>query len=83
MVPVTAGMSRGELLGLRWSDLALDGTATLRASVAKDTLRVGDTIRNLEERQGGTIRLSARTVDALKAHRARQAEEKLRAGPLY
>lgn len=33
--------------------------------------------------KGRTIRLPLRTVEALKAHRARQAEEKLKAGPLY
>lgn len=33
--------------------------------------------------KGRTIRLPTRTVEALKAHRARQAEEELKAGPLY
>jgi integrase len=33
--------------------------------------------------KGRTIRLPPRTVEALKAHRARQAEQKLKAGSLY
>lgn len=33
--------------------------------------------------KGRTVRLPPRGVEALKAHRARQAEQKLRLGPLY
>jgi integrase len=33
--------------------------------------------------KGRAVRLPKRAVEALKAHRARQAEEKLKAGPLY
>ena len=85
VVAVTTGMRRGELLGLRWSDLTLDGTATLRVGHQLQRMRDGSGLQFVAPKGGNgrTICLPARTVEALKAHRARQAEEKLKAGPLY
>lgn len=85
VVAVTTGMRRGELLGLRWSDINLDGTATLRAARQLQRMRDGSGLRFVTPKggKGRTIRLPAPTVEALKAHRARQAKEKLKAGPLY
>ncbi len=85
VVAVSTGLRRGELLGLRWTDLELDGVATLRVGRQLQRLRDGSGQRFLAPKggKGRTIRLPARTVEALKAHRARQAKEKLKAGPLY
>ncbi len=60
-----------------------DGHAPGRPTATEDARWLGATVRSPEERQGATIRLPLRTVEALKAHRARQAEEKLKAGSLF
>lgn len=85
VVAVTTGMRRGELLGLRWPDVTLDGTATLRVARQLQRIRDGSGLQFVPPKsgKGRTIRLPLRTVEALKAHRARQAEEKLKAGSLY
>ncbi len=85
VVAVTTGMRRGELLGLRWSDVTLDGTAMLRVARQLQRMRDGSGLQFVPPKsgKGRTIRLPLRTVEGLKAHRARQAEEKLRAGSLY
>jgi integrase len=78
------GMRRGELLGLRWSDVDLDG-ATL--SVVR-TLSRGATSR-LEAGEPKTaagrrrIALPPSVVAALRAHRDRQAFVKAAAGDAY
>lgn len=85
VVAVTTGMRRGELLGLRWPDITLDGTATLRVARQLQRMRDGSGLKFVPPKsgKGRTIRLPLRTVETLKAHRARQAEEKLKAGSLY
>lgn len=73
------GLRRGELLGLRWSDVDLEG-------------RVANVCRALEQLKGGAsafkdtktknsrrpVPLTAAAVDMLKAHRAQQNAIKLR-----
>jgi integrase len=87
VVAVTTGMRRGELLGLRWSDVDLGegGAATLRVGRQLQRMRDGSGLRFVAPKggKGRTIRLPSRAVEALKAHRARQVEERLKAGPLY
>ncbi len=79
------GMRRGELLGLKWEDVDLDGS----------TVRVRRTLTRIEDgkrlslgepktkKSRRTVRLTPGAVEALKRHRAKQAEEKLRVGGLY
>jgi integrase len=83
VVAVSAGLRRGELLGLRWTDMELDRVATLRVGRQLQRMRDGSGLRFMAPKggKGRTIGLPAHTVEALKAHRARQAEEKLKAGP--
>lgn len=85
VVAVTTGMRRGELLGLRWTDIELDGAARLRVGRQLQRMRDGSGLQFVTPKggKGRTIRLPVRTVEALKTHRARQAEEKLKAGSLY
>ena len=87
VLAIHTGMRCGELLGLRWEDVDLDA--------APPTIRVRRTITR--KGNGGsytfgepktknsrrTIRLTPKAVEALHKHRARQAQEKLQAGPLY
>jgi integrase len=85
VVAVTVGLRRGELLGLRWTDLELDGEPKLRVGRQLQRMRDGSGRRFVAPKggKGRTIRLPARTVEALKAHRACQAEARLKAGSLY
>ena len=75
----TTGMRRGEALGLRWEDL---DTEHAQLSIRRGVVQYGKTIA-----QSGTKTARSRVVDldtvtltALKEHRVRQAEERLRLG---
>lgn len=78
-----SGLRRGEACGLHWDDVDLD-TATLTVrwqlvqhgwATAFDTPKTDDS--------EATVALDAETVDVLRAHRARQARERLAAGPRW
>ncbi len=76
----TTGMRRGEALGLRWSDLDLDGgrTAIRQTVIAiKHEVAFG-TPKTAKGRR--TVTLDAVTVAALREHRKRQAAERLQIG---
>ena len=80
---LTAGLRQGEALGLKWSDIDLDA-GTLRVNrqlqrVRRDGDRSGTLVfsepKNASRRAVG---LPLRAVQALRDHRKRQLEEKLR-----
>ena len=83
VLAITAGLRRGELLGLRWED----------ADLERGVLRVGRAlVREGGSYQPGTtktkrgrrsIRLTPRAVSALKAHRKRQLEERIQFAGLW
>jgi integrase len=80
LVAVTTGLRRGELLGLRWSDLDLKaGTLTVNQSFerikGKITFKAPKTKTSRR-----SITLPAVTVQALQEYRAAQAEERLKLG---
>lgn len=77
------GMRRGELLGLRWADLNLEG-----ASLAIRQTRVkganGATFGKPKTRKSRrTLGLDATTIAMLKQHRRQQIQEQLSAGAAY
>ncbi|MGH3085720.1 MAG: site-specific integrase [Rubrobacteraceae bacterium] len=79
-------MRSGELLGLKWEDIELGSVPTVRARRTLTRIEDGKRLALGEpktKKSRRTIRLTARAVEALKRHRARQAEEKLKAGALY
>ena len=86
------GMRRGELLGLRWTDIDLDGR-TLRVSQSMQRIATGSDAKGkktalltTEVKTDGsrrTIALPDSVVKALRAHKARQAQERLVAGPSW
>jgi integrase len=80
LVGVTTGMRRGELLGLRWSDLELKAA---RLTVNQSLERVnGKTVFKSPKTTTGRrpITLPALTIEALARHRAAQAADRLRLG---
>lgn len=85
VLAIHTGMRRGELLGLKWDDVDLD-TSTVRV---RRTLTRVDSGRKLAlgepktKKSRRTVRLTPGAVEALKRHRAGQAQEKLKAGGLY
>jgi integrase len=77
------GLRRGEALALRWEQVNINA-GTLR--VASTTARVGKrlvTSTPKTERSRRTVPLSPGIVAMLKAHKAQQAEERLRAANVW
>lgn len=76
-------MRRGEILGLKWEDVDLDAA---RLTVRRSLVTVGYEPRWSEPKTARgrrTISLDPGAVAALRAHRARQAEERLALGSGY
>ena len=83
-VALALGLRQGEALGLRWNDIDLDlGTLTVRHALQR--VRGGGlTIVPPKSRAGRrSIRLPGPLRNQLREHRARQNEERLRAGSLW
>jgi integrase len=83
-VALTCGLRLGELQALRWRDLDLDRrrlqvTATLQA--VQDGAPVLAEPKTARSKRG--VYLSDMAVEALRAHRARQLEQRLLLGGLY
>jgi integrase len=82
-VALAVGLRQGEALGLRWPDVDLDaGTLTIQRSLQ----RVGGEWLFLEPktaRSRRTLPLPGPVVAALREHRARQLQERLRIGPAW
>jgi integrase len=79
----TTGMRRGEVVGLRWDDVHLEGLRLqVRHSVTTaENKIVVDGPKTRRSRR--SIALDDDTVAALRRHRRRQAEERLVAGELW
>jgi integrase len=83
VLAVHTGMRRGELLGLKWAHVDLEN-ATVRVHRTLTRKGTGYVLGEPKTKKSRrTVRLTQRAVEALKSHRVRQAEEKLRAGSLY
>jgi integrase len=87
VLAIHTGMRQGELLGLKWEDVDLDGkslrirrTLTRKGSDTGGSYGLGEPKTKKSRR---TVRLTQKAVEALRSHRARQAEEKLGAGAYY
>jgi integrase len=77
------GLRRGELCGLKWDDVDLEGRV-LRINRTRVTTS-GTVIDSMPKTESGrrSIPLDASLVATLRKHRTRQAAEKLRAGEAY
>jgi len=83
VVAIHTGMRRGELLGLKWKDVDLEGyTIRVRRTLTREgnSYALGEPKTKKSRR---TLKLTQRAMEAFKNHRAKQAEEKLRSGSLY
>ncbi len=84
MLAVTTGMRQGELLGLKWSDVDLEGG---RVSIRRTLTRTGvgsaafGNPKTSKSRR--TVRLTAQGVEALGSHLERQLKEIENAGDHY
>jgi len=82
-VALALGLRQGEALGLRWQDVDLEA-GTLR--VSHSLQRFGKAFQLVEPktaRSRRTLALPAIAAAALRAHRTKQLEERLAAGPLW
>lgn len=80
LVAVTTGLRRGELLGLRWSDVDLK---SCRLSVNQSIERIKGKIEFKPPKtktSRRSVTLPAVTVEALQEHRAAQLQERLKLG---
>jgi integrase len=81
VLAVHTGMRPGELLGLKWEDLDLDGNGgSLRVNRALSNGKLTEPKRKRSRRR---IDLSAGSVAALKVHRKRQLEERVQKAGLW
>jgi integrase len=77
MVALATGMRRGELLGLQWGDIDMDG-ASLRVERSVEETKAGLRLKTPKTKNGRrTISLPGSAVEVLKAHRAAQREDRL------
>jgi len=84
VVALHTGLREGEMLGLRWDDVDLEATnPTLQVRRTLSETRTGHKFEPPKSGKGRSIKLSRKAVEALRSHRARQAEEKLRLGSLW
>ncbi|MFQ5523355.1 MAG: tyrosine-type recombinase/integrase [Acidimicrobiia bacterium] len=76
----TTGMRRGEVLGLRWSDVDLvRRTITISRAAVVVSHKVVDS-QPKTRRSRRTLPIDARTEELLRRHRTRQLEERLMSG---
>lgn len=84
VVALSLGLRQGEALGLRWQDVDLEaGRLDVRRSLQRITGK-GLQLEELKtERSRRSVRLPRMTIAALRAHKVRQAEERLAAGKAW
>jgi len=80
LLALGTGLRRGEVLGLRWSDLDLE-RRTLTVAQSLEQTKTGLRFKTPKTRRSRrTIALSPAVVEELQSHRARQAADRLALG---
>jgi integrase len=83
-VALAVGLRQSEALGLRWADVDLDnGTLTVRRGLHRVAQQGLVYEEPKADRSRRTLALPAQLVEALRAHRAAQLEERVAAGSLW
>jgi integrase len=78
------GFREGELLGLKWDDVDLSGgIAMLRVRRTLSETRTGHKFEKPKNGKGRSVKCSQKATEALRSHRKRQYEERLRMGSLW
>lgn len=83
VVTLALGLRRGEILGLKWSDLdQKKSTLTIRRTLKRErgALVFGD-VKTSKSRRSAHVPVAL--MDTLKAHKSRQATERLKAGEIW
>ena len=80
VVAIHTGLRRSDLLGLKWTDVDLDaGFLSVQRSLDTD----GTFNPPRRNKSRCTVKLTGHAAQALRSHRARQDEERLRPGTLW
>ncbi len=83
VLAATTGMRRGEVLGLRWSDVDIDANQlAVRQTVMTVSYQPVITTPKTK-RSRRVVYLDDHTVDVLRSHRRRQVDERKAAGPAW
>lgn len=83
-VALAVGLRQSEALGLRWMDVDLDvGILSVRRGLHRVAGRGLVYEEPKSERSRRTLALPSQLTEALRQHRATQAQERLAAGPLW
>jgi integrase len=84
VVALHCGLREGELLGLKWDDVDLSGTTgAIQVRRTLSETRTGPKFEKPKNGKGRSIRCSQKATEALRSHRTRQNEERLRVGSLW
>jgi integrase len=82
VLAVTSGLREGELLGLRWTDVDLEG-GVLRVHRQLTRTKGGFSFTSPKRGKARVVRLTGTAVAALGAHREAQTVEQTKAGSLW
>ncbi len=82
-VAIPLGLRQGEILGLRWSDIDLEARQLHVRTQLQFVKGTGFVLKEPKWHSRRTIVLPDITIRALRAHKIRQAEERLRAGTAW
>ena len=83
LLAATTGMRRGEILGLRWSDVDFERRTISVAQTLEETKTALAFKEPKTARSRRMIALPQVAIEALRRHRARQAQERLRVRPAW